>query len=1250
MSVIDMHSVWNGPLHLLYLSVFGAAALGCLAAAWRASGVPIPGVRRSLLTLLGSSAAWAAAHVGYLLLPSPTLQYAFYSLGLVVGFVSVAAWVWFCSAYAGRGFHRRQAVQGVTGAVVSVVAFTKVTNPLHGFYFSVTEAAVPFRHLAIDHHGLYWTSLGASYVLAGIGMFLLFESFLRVRAGTRPLVVLVGLAVSTGLLNAVGYASSHLPNITHEPLGVAVFAVGTLFLYEGRFRDVQLSGAEENTALIVGSEGRVRCFNRAAARLFPGLDGPSARGRFLTDVVPVMAPFIQEGKTTFLLPEEGSHQHPRRYGITESQYGGPAGEGRLLVVTDVTDRVRRRQEVERDRRLLSKAINQAREAVLITEARPLEDPGPRIVYVNEAFEDMTGYAEEEVLGKTPRLLQGSETDPSVLRSLREALEAGDEWEGETINYRKDGTPYVVQWDISPVVDEEGKIERWVSVQRDVTDQREQEEALRRQRNLLEQTQKLAGAWEVDLRTGEVNWSKEVYRIHELDPDTEMTLRKGMKFYPPEVRDEAREAYRRCVEEKRPIDLEVPIVTAEGTRRWVHTVGDPVTSATGEVVKVAGAFQDISEQKTAERELRRSQEQLSMALEGANIGTWNWDVETDEVIFNRQWAEMLGYSREELDFHFRTWEALVHPEDLTRAREVLGAYVQGKTETYNPEIRMRTKSGDWKWIQTIGKVVERNSAGDATRVAGIHLDVDERKRAERALRNREAQLRGLTNSIPGVVFQAYARPERDYGFHFVSDRAEDVMGISADPEDFFERCMRHAPGSERERLMGVIDAAVAREAPLEFEAPFVKPSGETIWLLGTATPEPRDGELVYNGVILDISQRKREQNHLARTIERVTDAIMEVDGEWRFTLLNDQAEALFDRSEEELLGDHFWDVFGEALGTRCEREYREVMQSRTPTRFEAHYPGLDGWFDVQVYPNDGGGLAFYFEDITGRKRRERELREAKEDAEEANRLKSVFLANMSHEIRTPLTSILGFAEAIGDEVDPGDEGTISQFARLIERSGHRLMTTLTGVLNLSKLQAGEMSLDPGPVDINTEAKEVAQEFGPQAQEAGIELTVEGEPDSGPNAAPDTTLEDDPVWAWADEGGIQIALRNLLSNAIKYTEEGGTVWVRSRRDGAQAILEVEDTGIGMEAETVSSLFEAFKQASEGIGRKYEGTGLGLTVTREVLTQMGGTIDVETEKGVGSRFTVKLPRAEQRSAGNESAAHGPSVDESASQEFAS
>ncbi len=282
------------------------------------------------------------------------------------------------------------------------------------------------------------------------------------------------------------------------------------------------------------------------------------------------------------------------------------------------------------------------------------------------------------------------------------------------------------------------------------------------------------------------------------------------------------------------------------------------------------------------------------------------------------------------------------------------------------------------------------------------------------------------------------------------------------------------------------------------------------------------------------------------------------------------------------------------------------------------PGAISGFDTHLIEV----LGSYATTTLDRLDREKALRAAKEEAErarteaevardqaeEAARLKSAFLANMSHEIRTPLTSIIGFAEALGDEVGDGN-GNTGRFAGLIERSGRRLLDTLDGVLNLSKLEAGQMGLETEPVDLVTKARRAAEELRPQATEKGLGLTVEtGRPE---------------VWARADAGSVQIVLQNLVSNAIKYTEEGG-VHVRVFRENGWAVLEVEDTGIGMDPALADDLFKPFRQASEGLGRAYEGSGVGLAVTQKATEEMGGQVDVETEAGAGSCFTVRLPAA--------------------------
>jgi signal transduction histidine kinase len=222
--------------------------------------------------------------------------------------------------------------------------------------------------------------------------------------------------------------------------------------------------------------------------------------------------------------------------------------------------------------------------------------------------------------------------------------------------------------------------------------------------------------------------------------------------------------------------------------------------------------------------------------------------------------------------------------------------------------------------------------------------------------------------------------------------------------------------------------------------------------------------------------------------------------------------------------------------------------------------------------------------------------------------------MSHEIRTPLTSIIGFGQSIGEAVKEGDQDSelVSRFAGLIEKGGRRLLDTLGAVLNLSRLEAGEMDLARETVDVAEELSDAAALFEMEAEEVGLALAVE---------TPDT-----PLWGRANPDGLQIVLKNLLSNAVKFTGSGGRIEARARVEDDTVIMQVEDTGIGMAPDQVGELFEAFEQASEGVGREYEGTGLGLTVAKEVLDQMDGTIEVDTERDEGTCCTVRLPRAEE------------------------
>jgi len=247
----------------------------------------------------------------------------------------------------------------------------------------------------------------------------------------------------------------------------------------------------------------------------------------------------------------------------------------------------------------------------------------------------------------------------------------------------------------------------------------------------------------------------------------------------------------------------------------------------------------------------------------------------------------------------------------------------------------------------------------------------------------------------------------------------------------------------------------------------------------------------------------------------------------------------------------------------------------------------------------------YTDITGRKRHERKLREAKEKAEEASRLKSTMLANMSHELRTPLTSIIGFSEVLEDELN----GRLGSFAESVHGGGQRLMKTLEAMLRLSELEAEDASLRGDPVDLRRVVDETVELMEPKAKEKAITVAVD---------RPDSALQ----VPWKEEA-LHRVTTNLLDNAVKFTPENGHIDIRLYQEGDHACLEVKDTGVGISESAKEAIFQAFEQESEGKGRSHEGSGLGLAITKRFVETIGGTIEVESEKGKGTCFIVRVPQ---------------------------
>ena len=288
-----------------------------------------------------------------------------------------------------------------------------------------------------------------------------------------------------------------------------------------------------------------------------------------------------------------------------------------------------------------------------------------------------------------------------------------------------------------------------------------------------------------------------------------------------------------------------------------------------------------------------------------------------------------------------------------------------------------------------------------------------------------------------------------------------------------------------------------------------------------------------------------------------------------------------------------------------QQHQAAMQTRDGRVMEISIAAVPVIVGGQVVGVDGVA-----EDITEQNEMRRELEATRRAAEEANAAKSMFLANMSHEVRTPLTSVLGATELLAEgELDAQQHHLIG----IIHRAGERLLRLVNDILDVSRLEAGKLDVHRAPFRIDSIVGDVNAWATPMSEREGLDFSVEVDP-----RLPDTVI--------GDALRVSQVLNNLVGNALKFTDEGEVrlrvELVHDRPHSVETRFTVEDTGIGVAAERLASLFESFTQIDASNTRRYGGAGLGLAICRELVSLMGGELEADSTPGVGSRFSFTLP----------------------------
>lgn len=520
-----------------------------------------------------------------------------------------------------------------------------------------------------------------------------------------------------------------------------------------------------------------------------------------------------------------------------------------------------------------------------------------------------------------------------------------------------------------------------------------------------------------------------------------------------------------------------------------------------------------------REIKHQQEKLKLILSAAQAGTWEWNIKTGYLQIDDRWAGMLGYHRSEILPHVDSWVKLVHPNDYLDVENIIKTHINGLSNYYVATYRLKTKSGNWKWILDSGKIIKYDENKQAILFIGTHMDIDAQKRIEQELLNSKMEAlkesvryKNLFNAITDAVF---------------------VIPFEQGIKPFLE-----------------VNESACKKYGYSF-AEFGK----------------LNFDLLTNNTASKTFVRLNMYNEL-------------------------QLKGFF--------------------------EFEDVHYTR------AGNP-IDVLVNMRIFEwEQERNLVCVVRDITSEKKYNEQLKQmnielqlARNKAEESDLLKSAFLSNMSHEIRTPLNAIVGFS---GFLKEPGKtQEQLMRYGSIIESSGKHLLGLINDIIDLSKIDSGQVEAIHVDVDVHVLMQNLFQSFQEQIRISGKKIEL---------------IMSKAKWElqfMCDETRLNQIFINLLNNALKFTETG-SIEFGYMIDQKEIEFFVKDSGIGIAEEKQSIVFDRFRQADESNEKNYAGSGLGLPIVKANVKLLGGRLQLNSGPGKGTTVSFFLPYLQAQNKGQE------------------
>jgi PAS domain S-box-containing protein len=896
-------------------------------------------------------------------------------------------------------------------------------------------------------------------------------------------------------------------------------------------------------------------------------------------------------------------------------------------------------------KLLSEAVEASNDGVAISDPGRPDNP---LIYINKAFERITGYTTTDVLGKNCRFLQGAENDQPGVAELRAAIATGKSAHVRLKNFRKNGELFWNDFRLSPIFDQQNILRFFVGVQTDVTEDVRKQESLsqlsnQRKELMLVAEEVLAAQTEDDVVQVIVKRLKNILpfdtaAVYMVDntavllrpialmgprwtaPDLdEWTLPIGTGIIGSIIAAKRGEVVNQAHLDPRSIYPKGAVIRQEhiivqpmrsGEDVWgafvINRMSERVfTDAEFEIVQFLTSYASLALQNILlVKKLKESEQSQRTILETISDGVISIDHHGTIFFANNGITEIFGYDAGSLN---GSNISLLIPESLRK---------QHHAGLYNYTSTGQRSLPQWHAVHLPGlhrdghEIPLEISFGESTlngrRIfTGIIRDITERKRAEELLSATMTRLTSLIQTIQaGVLVEDETRH-----ITLINSMICSMFGVPATPEQLHGAdCSQSAEQSKH--LFAEPEQFIRRINALLRQRTIV--TNEELTLADGRTFErdyiPIFVDKIYKGhmwLYRDITVRKQNEveiEKLARFPNENPNPILRIDKGFGILYNNDPARRMLQEVcavPSDGIPNSWHPIVESTLITGKTMQLELSALNGTPI-YLTHFVPVPASGYVNVYASD----------ITERKVAEWEALKAKRIAEESMRAKQDFLAKMSHELRTPMNAVLGLTNLL---LNTGLTAEQTTLLHGIKSSGGNLLVIINDILDLAKIEAGKMAIDKNDLVLREMTENILVGLRPMAEQKGITLTSNIE----------TTV---PAVIKGDGVRLGQVLINLLSNAIKFTHEGGVTFTCSTAADANgdATLQfiVRDTGIGIPVEKQRRVFEAFSQASQDISVRYGGTGLGLTIVHQLVTLMDGTVTVVSKEGEGSTFTVQVP----------------------------